>query len=91
MHTLFDALHRDVGAITYQSWHTLRYSEIWYIIDAVEAADELDRQSLRNAVNECVKLMSLVSTSTHKLGPGSLKVPVSGGHPGTTLGLWCAS
>ncbi|XDG07065.1 hypothetical protein ABKA04_006680 [Annulohypoxylon sp. FPYF3050] len=61
--TRYLKLHRGVGAITYQSWHTLRYSEIRYIIDAIEAGDELYHQNLGNADNECDKLMSLVQAT----------------------------
>ncbi|KAI1439416.1 hypothetical protein F5Y02DRAFT_405810 [Annulohypoxylon stygium] len=71
--TRYLKLHRGVGAITYQSWHTLRYSEIRYIIDAIEAGDELYRQNLGNAENECDRLMSLVRTSTDKLSSGPLE------------------
>lgn len=66
-------LHRGVSAITRQSWHVLRYSEIRHIIDAIEAGDQLYRQHPEDPDNGCNKLLSLVNTSSDKLGPGQYK------------------
>ena len=66
-------VHRGVTAITYQSWHTLRHSEIRYIIDAIEAADSLYRQQLGDTENDCDVLLNLFNESSEKLSPGQYK------------------
>lgn len=66
-------LHRGVGAITDQSWHVLRHSEIRHIIDSIEAGSELYHQQFGDTENECDQLMSLVHESSDKLGPRSYK------------------
>lgn len=67
-------VHRGVAAITYQSWPTLRHSEIHFIIDAIEAGDELYRQRRGDTANQCDKLLALLRESSDKLGPGPYQV-----------------
>ncbi|KAF3018477.1 hypothetical protein E8E14_008942 [Neopestalotiopsis sp. 37M] len=66
-------LHRGVGAVTSQSWHTLRHSAISRIMDAIEAGDQLYRQQLGETDNECNRLAGLVRASSDKLGEGPHK------------------
>jgi hypothetical protein len=66
-------LHRGVNAITSQSWHILRHSELRVIFDAIETGDQLYRHRVGNTENECEKLSSLVQKSSDGLGPGPYK------------------
>lgn len=66
-------LHRGVSAVTSQSWHVLRNSELRVIIDAIETGDQLYRNRVGHTDNECDKLSSLVQQSSDRLGPGPYK------------------
>ncbi|OTB04465.1 hypothetical protein M426DRAFT_154851 [Hypoxylon sp. CI-4A] len=63
-------VHHGVRAITNQSWHVLRDSEILHRINSIEASDEACPQKEKPA-NECDRLLSLLDSWCDKLSPGT--------------------
>ncbi|KAH6658659.1 hypothetical protein BKA67DRAFT_512770 [Truncatella angustata] len=61
-------LHHGVRAITNQSWHVLRNSEIQHCINSIESSDQV--YQMENPASQCDRLSSLLDAWRDKLGPG---------------------